>query len=55
MRNKRKTICSVIRVISMSFELIILGMMYHIGLTGAILIGVVNIIWAITVDVEHDT
>jgi hypothetical protein len=50
----KKTVCSMIRVITMAVALFTLQQLYNIGLAGVIAVGVTGIVWAVTTDVEHD-
>lgn len=50
----KKTVCSMIRVITMAVALFTLQQLYNIGLAGVIAVGVTGIVWAVTADVEHD-
>ena len=50
----KKTVCPIIRIITMALALFVLHEVYQVGLVGGIMVGLTGVVWAVTANIEQD-
>ena len=49
----KKSVCSIIRIATMTITLVVLQRVYQVGLIGGVMVGLTGVVWAITADIKH--